>query len=44
MAGDDTAYLESLGVRYDLEAKPATKRLVARQRLFTEKRVPAIRN
>jgi nucleotide-binding universal stress UspA family protein len=40
MVGDDTAYLESLGVLYDLEAKSATKRLAALQRLFTQKRVP----
>lgn len=39
MVGDDTAYLESLGVLYDLESKSAVKRLDAMQRMLAKKRV-----
>jgi nucleotide-binding universal stress UspA family protein len=39
MVGDDTAYLESLGVLYDLESKSAAKRLDVLQRKVAKTRV-----
>lgn len=40
MVGDDTAYLESLGVLYDLESKSAVKRLDLLQRATAKRGVP----